>query len=223
MSSWTPRAAPSLDAAEGAFVRIEHFDRRRHAEALFAGLCGEEDHGFWRYIPDRRPNDAADLAAQFKAFETNRNWRVMALQSRRDPFGVGVAAYMRIRPEHGSVEVGSIILSRALQRTAAATEAMCLMARHAFEDLGYRRYEWKCDARNAPSRAAALRLGFVYEGTFRNDMVVRGENRDTAWFSITDAEWPRVKAGFEAWLAPENFDDQGEQRRSLAACRRDAP
>jgi RimJ/RimL family protein N-acetyltransferase len=129
----------------------------------------------------------------------------------------GWASYMRIKPAHGVIEVGNVLFSPALQRTRAATEAMYLMARHVFEDLGYRRYEWKCNAKNEPSCRAALRLGFTFEGIFRQHMVVKGCNRDTAWFSMLDCEWPARKRAFEAWLEPENFDDAGKQRRALSA------
>ncbi len=130
---------------------------------------------------------------------------------------VGVASYLRPNPSAGSIEVGHIHLSPLLQRKRAATERQFLMMTHAFDDLGYRRYEWKCDDINASSRSAALRLGFRYEGTFRQDAVVKGRNRDTAWFSITDAEWPRVRGAFLDWLSPDNFDDEGRQRASLQA------
>ena len=132
---------------------------------------------------------------------------------------LGMASYMRIRPEHGSAEVGFVCFSKAMQRTPAATEAMYLMARHLFDDLGYRRYEWKCDNANEKSRRAAERLGFAFEGVFRQDMVMKGRNRDTAWYSMLDTEWPAAKAAFEAWLAPENFDGEGRQRNKLADIR----
>jgi len=124
---------------------------------------------------------------------------------------------MRIEPAHGVVEVGNILLSPILQRTTAATEAMYLMARHVFDDLGYRRYEWKCNAENQPSRRAALRLGFSFEGIFRRHMVIKGRNRDTAWFAMLDCEWPERKRAFEAWLDPENFDERGVHKNSLRA------
>jgi RimJ/RimL family protein N-acetyltransferase len=129
----------------------------------------------------------------------------------------GFASYMRIEPAHGVVEVGNILLAPSLQRTTAATEAMFLMASHVFDHLGYRRYEWKCNAENGPSRRAALRLGFTFEGIFRQHMVVKGKSRDTAWFALLDSDWPARKRAFEAWLAPANFDAQGRQRQSLAA------
>ena len=126
---------------------------------------------------------------------------------------------MRIEPAHGVVEVGNILLSPILQRTTAATEAMYLMARHVFDDLGYRRYEWKCNAENEPSRRAALRLGFSFEGIFRQHMVIKDRNRDTAWFAMLDHEWPARKQAIETWLDPANFVADGKQRYKLAACR----
>ena len=134
---------------------------------------------------------------------------------------VGYAAFMRIEPAHRVIEVGSILFTPRLQRTVGATEAMYLMARYVFEDLGYRRYEWKCNALNAPSRRAALRLGFTFEGIFRQHMIVKGRNRDTAWFSMLDSEWPKRKAAFERWLDPANFDANGRQRVSLSALNRE--
>jgi RimJ/RimL family protein N-acetyltransferase len=131
----------------------------------------------------------------------------------------GVVTFMRITPEHGVIEIGHIWFASALQRTRQATEAIYLLARHAFDDLGYRRFEWKCDSLNQPSRRAAERFGFVFEGVFRQHMLIKDRNRDTAWFSILDGEWPLVRAAFEAWLAPENFDEEGRQRRPLAEVR----
>ena len=130
---------------------------------------------------------------------------------------VGYASYMRIEAVHRVIEVGSILYTPRLQRTALATEAMYLMARHVFEDLGYRRYEWKCNALNQPSRRAALRLGFVFEGIFRQHMIIKGRNRDTAWYAMTDRDWPGIKAAFEAWLDPANFDSSGRQKQKLDA------
>jgi RimJ/RimL family protein N-acetyltransferase len=127
----------------------------------------------------------------------------------------GIASYLRIAPEHGSIEIGHIWFGAPLRRTTAATEAIYLLARHAFDELGYRRLEWKCDSLNAPSRRAAERFGFTFEGVFRKHMVLKGRNRDTAWYAITDDEWPCIRAGFEAWLSPTNFDAGGAQRRDL--------
>ncbi len=139
-----------------------------------------------------------------------------AILDRASGAAVGYAAYMRIEPVHRVIEVGSILYTPQLQRTPLATEAMYLMARHVFEDLGYRRYEWKCNALNAPSRRAALRFGFTFEGIFRQHMIVKGRNRDTAWFSMLDSEWPARKANFERWLDPSNFGPDGRQKVSLS-------
>ena len=128
----------------------------------------------------------------------------------------GYASYMRMDLANGVIEVGNILMTPSLQKTTAATEAMYLMAWHIFESLGYRRYEWKCNANNAPSRRAALRYGFAFEGIFRQHMIIKGRNRDTAWFSMLDSEWPARKAAFQAWLDPSNFDEGGRQRQTLA-------
>ena len=131
----------------------------------------------------------------------------------------GVVSYLRIEPEHGCIEIGHIWFGAALQRTPAATETIYLLARHAFDDLGHRRLEWKCDAANARSRRAAERFGFTFEGVFRQHMIVKGRNRDTAWFALLDGEWPAARAAYEAWLRPENFDADGRQLSPLAAAR----
>ena len=132
---------------------------------------------------------------------------------------LGMASYMRIRQEHGSAEVGCVVFGKALQRTRAATEAIYLMARHIFDDLGYRRFEWKCNEANAASKRAAVRFGFTFEGVFRNDMVMKGRNRDTAWYSMLDSEWSGVKTAFDSWLDPGNFTPEGVQRSRLSAHR----
>ena len=138
-----------------------------------------------------------------------------AIVPRSSGNAAGYASYMRMDPANGVIEVGNILMTPSLQKTTAATEAMYLMARHIFEDLGYRRYEWKCNANNAHSRRAALRYGFTFEGIFRQHMITKDRNRDTAWFSMLDAEWPARKAAFEAWMDPANFDAEGRQRQSL--------
>jgi len=171
----------------------------------------------WTYLP----------YGPFASSDSYRAWLEM-VQDGTDPMffaivvdgaALGVASYLRTDLDNGSIEVGHLAYSPALQRSTAATEAMYLMMRRVFDDLGYRRYEWKCDSLNAPSRRAAERLGFSYEGTFRQARVRRGRNRDDAWFSIVDGEWPAIREGFEAWLDPSNFDAEGKQRRSIASCR----
>ncbi len=186
-----------------------------HADDLYTAFRADEENRIWTYLPNGPYNDPADFRA----------WVNEAIQ-KDDPLmhaivvdgcALGHASYLRITPASASIEVGFINLSPALQRTRAATEFQFLMMQRTFDELGYRRYEWKCDALNAPSRKAAERLDFTYEGTFRQATHYKGRNRDTAWFSIIDNEWPGLKQRFERWLAPENFDDTGTQKRGLSA------
>ena len=198
-------------------MRLDRFDRIQAVDAtsLFRALGGEDHRELWRYIPIGPFPTSDSFISTFRAMAEMKDWVTYAIYVLDNPDAKGIASYMRLRREHGSVEVGCIVFSPALQRTPAATEAMYLMARHIFDDLGYRRYEWKCDNNNEASKRAAARLGFTFEGVFRQDQVIRGENRDTAWFSLLDREWPDAKAAFEAWLAPENFDANGVQRCGL--------
>jgi RimJ/RimL family protein N-acetyltransferase len=215
ISHWSPRALPPRTAMVGHYTRLDPIDASLHARPLLAAFAASPDARDWTYLPNDPPPDVASYEA----------WLTRAAAS-DDPFfhviheGVagqpaGIAAFLRIDPVNGVIEVGHINLSQALKQTRAATEAMYLMMRRAFDELGYRRYEWKCDSLNAPSRRAALRLGFQFEGIFRNAVVTKGRNRDTAWFSIIDSEWPARKAAFERWLAPDNFDSNGQQRMAL--------
>jgi RimJ/RimL family protein N-acetyltransferase len=160
--------------------------------------------------------DRAAFDVHLQRMAASEDPMFFAILDRASGRAVGYASYMRIEPTHRVIEVGSILYTPVLQHTAGATEAMYLMARHVFEDLGYRRYEWKCNALNAPSRRAALRFGFTFEGIFRQHMVVKGRNRDTAWFSMLDSEWPARKASFERWLDPANFGPDGRQKISLS-------
>ncbi len=218
LAGFTPRALPGDTVISGEEICLEPFDWPRHRRGLTRYLTGPENAAIWRYLPIG-PFDSGDpLGAALSAKQDSGAWRVMTIVARESGEALGTAGYMRLRPEHGSVEIGCVIHGRALQRSRAATEAHYLLASHVF-DLGYRRYEWKCNAANEESRRAALRLGFTYEGTFRNDMVVRGRNRDTAWFSIIDDEWPMIEAGFEAWLDPTNFDADGRQKLRLSELR----
>ena len=219
---WKGAASPSLTAQSGRFVALEPFEASRHAAPLFEATKGEENAALWTYLPFPAPPSAELFGAALsqKQGDDAHHWRTYYLSSAEAADAVGMASYMRMRPMHGSVEVGAILLSAKLQRTRAASEAMFLMARHVFDDLGYRRYEWKCDNANLASRRAANRFGFTFEGVFRNDMVVKGRSRDTAWYSITDVEWPALRGAFERWLDPANFDEKGRQITSLAAMRR---
>jgi RimJ/RimL family protein N-acetyltransferase len=216
LSAWTPPPRPEGAVLAGRFVRVEPLDPDRHGPALVAAFAAAP--GLFDFLPY---GPFADPAAHM-------DWLVAAA-ARPDPRfhalvlpgegAAGLASYLRIDPAAGSVEVGHICLAPPLQRSPAATEAMALMMGHAF-GLGYRRYEWKCNAANLASRRAAQRLGFSFEGVFRQAAVVKGRNRDTAWFSVIDGEWPALRAAFDAWLDPANFDPGGEQRRSLSALTR---
>ena len=212
---WTPRERPPRTPMVGRWCRLELLDPARHAAQLHAANATDGSGRMWTYL----------FTGPYASEEEYRAWADRAAAS-EDPLfhaildaqgrAVGVATFMRVDPAMGVIEVGNIAYSPLLQRTAAATEAMYLMMRRAFDELGYRRYEWKCDALNAPSRAAAERLGFRYEGLFRQALVYKGRNRDTAWYSIIDQEWPARRAAFEAWLDPANFDADGRQVRPLA-------
>jgi RimJ/RimL family protein N-acetyltransferase len=217
---WTPRALPPRTAMPGRFCRVEPVDPARHAADLHAAFA-DAPPGTWTYLPE--DHNALPTAQAWRdwlqtaAASTDFVWH--AIRDAASGRAAGLSTYLRIDRANGSIEVGGVIFSPQLQRQPAATEAMFLMMRRVFDELGYRRYEWKCDSLNAPSRAAALRLGFTFEGTFRQHMVYRGRNRDTDWFSILDGEWPKLRAMFEQWLKPENFDDRGRQKASLSAFR----
>ena len=219
VDGWTARPRPSRTPMVGRYCRLEPLDADRHAAALFDAWNEAPDDRDWTYMFPPRPADAAACRAHVQAAAESTDPLHFAIIDTVAGVAVGSAALMRIEPVHGVIEVGGISYSPRLKQTRAGTEAMYLMMCRAFDELGYRRYEWKCDSLNAPSRAAALRYGFQYEGIFRQAVVYKGRNRDTAWYSIIDGEWPRVRAAFETWLAPENFDDAGRQRRSLAAIR----
>jgi RimJ/RimL family protein N-acetyltransferase len=205
---------------EGARVRLEPLDPERHAADLFDAAQGEgADPDLWRFLAYGPFADAGELRAWLETAAASADPLFLAVVDRATGRAGGVVSYLRIEPEHGVIEIGHIWFGHALQRTPAATETIHLLARHAFEDLGNRRLEWKCDAANARSRRAAERFGFTFEGVFRQHMIVKGGNRDTAWYALLDSEWPAAGAAFEAWLAPENFDAGGRQRRPLAALR----
>jgi RimJ/RimL family protein N-acetyltransferase len=209
----TPAPLPSRTVLEGQFVMVTPLDPGRHTDALYTGSRDEE---LWRFLFDGPFASRDNFLARMERKAASQDPLYFAIVERRSGEAAGYAAYMRITPEHRVIEVGDILYTPALQKTAGATEAMYLMARHVFEDLGYRRYEWKCHSMNAPSRRAALRFGFQFEGIFRQHMIVKGQNRDTAWYSMLDSEWPARKAAFERWLAPVNFDAEGRQRESLS-------
>lgn len=215
LPQWQPAQRPPKTPMAGRYCRVEPFDSHLHGEALHTANLEDSTGASWTYLP-------------YGPFDTLADYRVWAARTCTgdDPLfhciidaengnATGVASYLRIDPLNGSIEVGHIHYAPALQRTRAATEAMFLMMRRVFE-LGYRRYEWKCNALNAGSRAAAQRLGFSFEGVFRQAAVSKGRNRDTAWYAMIDAEWPRLRVAFERWLDPDNFDAHGRQRVALS-------
>ena len=214
---WTSRPVPEPVPLEGRWVRLEPLSPR-HADDLYDALCGPDRASAWTYLGDEMPVSRADFAAYVdRRIDHPGLVSLVVVPAGGRPSGI--ASLMRADPAQGAVEVGNILLGPALQRTTAATEAMWLMAQHAFS-LGYRRYEWKCDALNAPSRSAARRLGFTYEGTFRQAVVYKGRTRDTAWFSLTDAEWRALAPAYDHWLDPANFADPATgtgQRSSLSS------
>jgi len=215
LPDWRPRPRPGGEALAGRCCRLEALDADTHASALFEAYRLDENGAGWTYLPYGPFTEPDGFHEWIEGISRHQDPLFFAILD-GDGRAVGVASYLRINPEMGSIEVGHIHYSPLLQRTRAATEAMYLMAHHAFDELGYRRYEWKCDDLNAASQAAAARLGFTYEGTFRQDRIYKGRNRDTAWYSITDAEWPSIREALEAWLEPGNFDEQGRQRARLA-------
>jgi RimJ/RimL family protein N-acetyltransferase len=214
---WTPARAPSRAPLRGAHVIVRPLDAAGDADQLYAvSHSPEGDPAIWTYLPYGPYDSAGDLREALAAAQASDDPLFFTLESTADGRPVGIASYLRITPEHGVIEIGHIWFGVPLQRTTAASEAIYLLARHAFDDLGYRRLEWKCNALNAASRRAAERFGFTFEGVFRNHMVVKGRNRDSAWYAITDAEWPAIRGAFEQWLAAGNFDAAGRQRRPLA-------
>jgi len=224
LPGWSARPLPPRTAMKGRFCRIEPLYPGSHAEDLFAANREDTEGRNWTYLPeDQGPHPSLDLYRRWTETAVSGDdpmWHaIIGAESGR---AVGVAAYARIDQNSGVIEVGGINYSPRLQRRPAATDAMYLMMRRVFDELGYRCYEWKCDSLNAPSRAAALRLGFRYEGLFRQGVVYKGGSRDTAWFSVIDREWPELKSAFQHWLAPANCDATGEQRQSLSSFRRSA-
>jgi RimJ/RimL family protein N-acetyltransferase len=206
-----PAAPPRREVLRGDRVRLEPLDTA-HAEDLYAAAHG--DPHLWDYLPYGPFEDVEAMRAHLAAQAASEDPLFFAIVD-AEGRARGVASYLRIEPAHGCIEIGHIWFGAALQRTPAATEAIYLLSRHAFDDLGNRRLEWKCDAANARSRRAAERFGFTFEGVFRQHMIVKGRNRDTAWFALLDGDWPAARAAFEAWLAPSNFDADGHQRTPL--------
>ncbi|MBW7909146.1 MAG: GNAT family N-acetyltransferase [Kiritimatiellae bacterium] len=215
IANWTPPPIPPQVAMEGRYCRIEPMDVDRHVGDLFEADQLDVSGAGWTYLPAGPFAALRDMQEWMRAMLREPGRYFFALMDKRDGRASGMASYHRIDRAAGSLEVGFIRLSPRLQRSRAATEAMFLLMQNVFE-LGYRRYEWKCDAFNAPSRTAAQRLGFSYEGTFRQATIYKGRNRDTAWYAIVDADWPALREAFGRWLDPANFDEAGQQRLRLS-------
>lgn len=215
VAGWSARPRPPKSVMQGRYVRLEPADPATHAADLFEAFGADRENRIWTYLPYGPFRAVEEVDAWMRATCLGDDPVFYVIVEQATGKAVGVASYLRIEPATGVIEVGHINYAPALQRTRGATEAMYLMMARVFDELGYRRYEWKCDALNAPSRAAAERLGFSYEGLFRQATMYKGRNRDTAWYSIIDTEWPRIKAAFEAWLDVANFDAEGRQKQPL--------
>lgn len=217
LADWTPRDAPRHAPMEGRFVRLVPLDAAAHGDALFE--ITKNDPQRFRYLFEPPPADRQALQPWLDQAQASNDPLWFTVIDRASGRVVGRQSFMRIDKAHGVIEIGSILWSSLMARSPASTEALFLFAKHAFDDLGYRRFEWKCNNLNEPSKQAALRYGFSFEGVFRQHMVVKGQNRDTAWYAMTDRDWPLNRSAFEAWLDPANFDLQGRQRERLAEIR----
>jgi RimJ/RimL family protein N-acetyltransferase len=219
LAQWTARPRPERRVHEGRYVRLEPLDAARHGDDLFA--AGPTDPALLRYLPERPFPDRAAFQPWLDKAAASEDPMFFAAVDRATGRAEGRLSLMRFDLAHGVIETGHLLFGPRLGRTPGATEAVFLLARHAFDDLGYRRFEWKCNDRNEPSKRAAVRFGFAFEGVFRQHMVIKGENRDTAWYSMLDREWPARRRAFERWLEPANFDEAGRQRLSLSALNAD--
>lgn len=220
LPEWRPRPRPQRRTLEGRYCRLEALEAKRHAGDLFAAYGQATDEHDWTYLFHGPFDDVAQYFAHIDTASAGNDPLYYAVIDRATGRAIGSLSLTRIDPANGVIEVGHVLFSPALKRTPLSTEAQYLLMNYVFTELGYRRYEWKCDSLNAPSRQAAERLGFQFEGIFRQAVVYKQRTRDTAWFSIIDGEWPALRIAFEDWLAPENFDAQGRQRHSLTAIRK---
>ena len=219
MQHWTARAKPSAPSLEGRYVRLERLDSGRHGDGLFEASATQEADQKFRWLFEPPPADRDSFRSWVERVAASEDPLFYAVIDKASGKVAGRQSFMRIDAAHGVIEIGNIYWGPLVARKPAATEALYLFARHAFDDLGYRRFEWKCNDDNVPSKAAAARFGFTAEGVFRQHMVAKGLNRDTAWFSMIDKDWVGLKPAYEAWLAPENFDLAGRQKRRLEEVR----
>ncbi|HVY52418.1 MAG TPA: GNAT family protein [Devosia sp.] len=208
------KGPPQRIAIEGAYVRLEPIGPE-HVPSLYEAIQTGDGRERFAFLFETAPESEADLADYVRRASATDDPLVFAVVDRGSGRAEGRQALMRIVPEHGVIEIGSIYWGPRMARTRLATEALYLHARYVFDELGYRRFEWKCNSRNEPSRAAAQRFGFSFEGIFRQHMIQKGQNRDTAWFAMLDSDWPRLRAEYERWLDPANFDEAGQQKSRL--------
>lgn len=218
LSKWTPRQIPERQVIEGRYVRLEPLDAEQHGSDLFRASSVADAGDRFRWLPEYPAQKETEFMDWMHRAEASADPLYFAVIDRETGTAVGRQTLMRIDAQNGVIEIGNIYWGPDLSRRRGATEALFLFMKHVFDNLGYRRFEWKCNNDNLPSKAAALRFGFVAEGVFRQHMIVKGQNRDTAWFSIIDGDWPRLKLGYESWLDPENFDESGQQKQKLQAC-----
>lgn len=216
LENWQACQAPPQRPIQGNYCNVVPLNSEKHAADLLEAYLQDSDDAIWTYLPYGPFEDIDEYKALIETWSQSKDPHFHAIESKATGNAIGIASYLRIEPAVGVIEVGHINYAPSLQKTPAATEAMYLMMRRVFDELGYRRYEWKCDALNAGSKSAAQRLGFSYEGIFRQATMYKNRNRDTAWFSILDSEWPTMKQAFEGWLEPENFHPDGQQKKALS-------
>jgi len=215
LTNWKGVPRPERITMDGRYVRLEPLDPARHGADLLASAQEPGAEARFRYLFEEPPPDLATLLEWLEISSATIDPMFFSVIDKRTGKSEGRQAFMRIEPAHGVIEIGHILWGPAIARSRVTTEALYLAASYVFDALGYRRFEWKCHSLNEPSRRAAKRFGFAFEGIFRQHMVTKGASRDTAWFAMTDGEWPRLRAGYQAWLRPENFDEAGEQRSKL--------
>jgi RimJ/RimL family protein N-acetyltransferase len=219
LENWSARERPSVDTLVGNYVLLEKLDATRHGEALFEASSTTDGEERFRWLGERVPTDRDGFMEWVQTAAASSDPYFYAVIDKATGKVAGRQAFLRIDTANGVIEIGAILWNPPVGQRPAATEALYLFARHAFDELGYRRFEWKCNNENKPSKRAALRFGFTFEGIFRQHMVVKGKTRDTAWFSMIDAEWPQLRAALEEWLDPSNFDSEGRQRKRLEEIR----
>jgi RimJ/RimL family protein N-acetyltransferase len=215
LSAWTPRPGPAREPMEGRYVRLEPLDAQCHGDGLYEASAGEDKDQRFRWLYEYAPEGREAYQPWLEKAQASEDPLYFVVIDKASGRIAGRQTFMRIDRNNGVIEIGNILWNPPVARKPAATEALYLFARHAFADLGYRRFEWKCNDNNEPSKRAALRFGFTAEGVFRQHIVVKGENRDTAWFAMLDGEWPTMRRAFEQWLDPSNFDSEGRQKRRL--------